>query len=65
MIGCSYRLLKNKKESIMSKEKKGNSLKKELSEGQTIAIAVLVLAAGLIALVFGVQFLIEYFFPNF
>ncbi|MDZ7680211.1 MAG: hypothetical protein U5J63_00530 [Fodinibius sp.] len=49
----------------MSKKKKGNSLKKELSEGQTIAIAVLVLAAGLVALVFGAQFLIEYLFPNF
>ena len=39
--------------------------KKELSEGKTIAIAVLVLAAALIGLIYGIQFLIDYFFPGF
>lgn len=46
-------------------KKKNNSSKIELSEGQTIAVAVIVIALGLVALVFGVQYLIDYFFPNF
>lgn len=41
------------------------SKNKELSEGQTIAIAVILFAIALVALVYGVQFLIGYFFPNF
>jgi len=49
----------------MAKQNKESSSKKGLSEGQTIAVAVLILAAGLIAVIFGVQFLVEYFFPNF
>lgn len=49
----------------MAKKKKDQKSKKGLSEGQTIAVAVLILAAGITALIFGVQFLIEYFFPNF
>lgn len=48
----------------MAKNKKSSS-NKGLSEGQTIAVAVLVFAAGLVALIYGIQFLIEYFFPNF
>lgn len=49
----------------MSKKKKGSMPKKELSEGQTIAIAVIVFAIAVVALIYGVQFLINYFFPNF
>lgn len=48
----------------MSKKKKG-SAKNELSEGQTIAVAVIVIAIGLVALIYGVQYLFNYFFPNF
>jgi hypothetical protein len=68
MIFGSYRLnyLLKKGEMIMSKKKKGSSTqKKELSEGQTIAIAVVLFAVGLVALIYGVQFLINNFFPNF
>ncbi|WP_170245551.1 hypothetical protein [Fodinibius salinus] len=39
--------------------------KKEMSEGKAITITVLLIAAGLIALIYGVQFMMEYFFPNF
>lgn len=49
----------------MAKKKKGNTSNKGLSEGQTIAVAVLIFAAALVALIYGVQFLVEYFFPNF
>ncbi len=49
----------------MSKKNKGKSSKKELSEGKAIAIAVVLFAAGLVALIYGIQFVIEYFFPNF
>lgn len=46
----------------MAKNKNGST---ELSEGQTIAIAVVVLALVLVALIYGIQFLIDFFFPNF
>lgn len=46
----------------MANNKKGST---ELSEGQTIAIAVIVFAVVLVALIYGIQFLIDYFFPNF
>lgn len=49
----------------MTKQKKKNPSKKGLTEGQTIAIAVLLLAVGLIAIIYGVQFLINFFLPNF
>lgn len=47
----------------MSKKKESSKI--ELSEGQTIAIAVIVFAVGLVALIYGVQYLFNYFFPNF
>lgn len=67
IIHGSYRLYQpiKSKELIMAKKKKNNSSKIELSEGQTIAVAVIVIALGLVALIFGVQYLIDYFFPNF
>jgi len=49
----------------MAKKKKGSSSDNGLSEGQTIAVAVFLLTAGIVALIYGIQFLIEYFFPNF
>ena len=58
-------IYKPKKENIMAKKKKGNTSNKGLSEGQTIAVAVLIFAVALVALIYGVQFLFEYFFPNF
>lgn len=48
----------------MAKKKQNNS-KKSLSEGKAITIAVLLFAAGLVALIYAVQFIIGYFFPNF
>jgi len=48
----------------MGKKKKKSPQKKEMSEGKTIAITVLLVAAGLIGLVFAIQFLVEYLFPN-
>jgi len=36
--------------------------KKEMSEGKTIALAVLLLTGGIVALVYGLKFLIGYFF---
>lgn len=48
----------------MSKKNKGPA-KKELSEGQTIAVAVIAIALGLVALIYGVQYLFNFFFPNF
>lgn len=39
--------------------------KKEMSEGKAITITVLLIAAGLIALIYGVQYFLQYFFPNF
>lgn len=38
--------------------------KKKDSEGKTIAIAVILFAAGLVALVYAIQFIINFFFPN-
>jgi len=48
----------------MGKKKKKSPPKKEMSEGKAIAITVLLIAAGLIALIFGIQYLIGYLFPN-
>ncbi len=39
--------------------------KKKDSEGKTIAIAVILFAAGIVALIYAVQFIFNYFFPNF
>lgn len=47
----------------MSKKKKGKT-KKGLSEGKAIAVAVILFAGGLIALIYILQFIIGYFFPN-
>ncbi len=47
----------------MSK-KENQASKKGLSEGQAIAIAVVLFAGGLVALIYVVQVIIEYFFPN-
>lgn len=45
--------------------KKNNSSKdKEMSEGQAIAVTVLLIALGLTASVFAIQYIIGYFFPN-
>ncbi|WP_255233374.1 hypothetical protein [Aliifodinibius salipaludis] len=38
--------------------------KKKDSEGKTIAIAVILFAAGLVALIYAIQFIIGFFFPN-
>lgn len=38
--------------------------KKKDSEGKTIAIAVILFAVGLVALIYAIQFIINYFFPN-
>lgn len=38
--------------------------KKKDSEGKTIAIAVILFAAGVVVLIYAVQFIINYFFPN-
>lgn len=35
------------------------------SEGKTIALAVILFAVGIVALIYAVQFIIGYFFPNF
>jgi len=48
----------------MSKKKKGKPTQKKLSEGQAIAITVLLFAAGVIALIYALKFIVEYFFPN-
>lgn len=38
--------------------------KKELSEGQAIAAAVLLFVLASVVVIYGVSFLLEYFFPN-
>jgi uncharacterized membrane protein len=48
----------------MSKKNNKPTSKKEMSEGKAIAITVLLFAVGLIAAVYAVQFVIDYFFPN-
>lgn len=48
----------------MSKKKKGKAPKKKISEGQAIAITVLLFAAGLIAFIYALKFIIGYFFPD-
>lgn len=48
----------------MAKKKK-QSTKKGLSEGQAITAAVILFAAGLVGLIYALQFIIGYFFPNF
>lgn len=35
------------------------------SEGKTIAIAVILFAVGVVALIYAIQFIVGYFFPNF
>ena len=49
----------------MAKKKKDSTSKKEMSEGKAITIAVLLFAAGLVAFIYAIQFIIDYFFPNF
>lgn len=39
--------------------------KKKSSEGKTIAVAVILFAVGIVALIYAIQFIIGYFFPNF
>lgn len=46
-------------------KKKKNTSKNNISEGKAIAIAVILFAAGLVALIYAIQFIIGYFFPNF
>ncbi len=48
----------------MGKKNKQSPPQKEMSEGKAIAITVLLVAAGLIAFIFAIQFLIGYLFPN-
>jgi len=48
----------------MNKKKNNKAPKKKISEGQAIAITVLLFAAGLIAFIYVLKFVIEYFFPN-
>lgn len=45
--------------------KKRSSSKKEMSEGKTITVAVLLITGGLIAFIFLFQYIINFFFPNF
>lgn len=47
------------------KKKTETSPKKEMSEGKAIAISVLLFGAGLIVLIYVLQLLFGYFFPNF
>lgn len=46
-----------------NKPKQGPS-KKELSEGKAIAVAVLIITAGLIAAVYAIKYIIGFFFPD-
>lgn len=39
--------------------------KKKDSEGKTIAMAVIIFAVGVVAIIYAIQFIINYFFPNF
>ncbi len=48
----------------MGKKKNKPTSKKEMSEGKAIAVTVLLFAVGLIAAVYAIQFVINYFFPN-
>ncbi|MGD8427554.1 MAG: hypothetical protein PVH63_07970 [Balneolaceae bacterium] len=48
----------------MSKKKKVRPPKKKLSEGQAIAITVLLFAVGLIAFIYAIKYVIDFFFPN-
>lgn len=38
--------------------------KNKLSEGQAIAVAVLLFVVGAVAAIYGLSFIIDYFFPN-
>jgi uncharacterized phage infection (PIP) family protein YhgE len=49
---------------IQMAKKKNSSSKKEMSEGKAIAIAVLLFAVGVSALIYIIQLVIGYFFPN-
>lgn len=48
----------------MTKKKKGKRPKKKISEGQAIAITVLLFAIGLIAGIYALKFIFDYFFPG-
>lgn len=49
----------------MGKKKNKPATGKEMSEGKAIALTVLLIAIGLIAIIYGIQFIVNYFFPNF
>lgn len=46
-------------------KKKSNSPGKKISEGKAIVIAVLLFGAGLFVLIYVIQLIFNYFFPNF
>lgn len=48
----------------MGKKNNKSTSKKEMSEGKAIALTVLLFALGLIATVYALQYIINYFFPN-
>lgn len=43
---------------------KNHSNKKQMSEGKAITVAVLLFVIASIAVVYGISFLIDFFFPN-
>lgn len=45
-------------------KKKNHSNKKQMSEGKAITVAVLLFVIASIAVVYGISFLIDFFFPN-
>lgn len=44
--------------------KSNQAPKKQISEGKAIAIAVLLFVAASIAVIYGLSFVIDFFFPN-
>jgi len=48
----------------MTKKKKEKVHNKKISEGQAIAITVMLFAVGLIASIYALKFIINFFFPN-
>ncbi|NGP87983.1 hypothetical protein [Fodinibius halophilus] len=48
----------------MGKKKKQEPKGKQMSEGQAIAVTVLLIAVVIIAVIFGIQYLVDVLFPN-
>lgn len=48
----------------MAKKKASKKKKKEMTEGQAITITVLLIAGGIVAVIYAVQFIFSSLFPS-